>query len=251
MYLDRLMETGEGLDWGICGVGVLRAGRRDARRDARRRTACSPSWCGTRTARSSPGSSARCSSTSTAPTTRRPCTSGSTTPPCGSSASPSPRAATSRTPPPATSTPRTPPSCTTSRTPRTRAPPSPTSSRGCAGGATPAPRPFTVMSCDNLQGNGDYARQAVVGFARLTDAELADVDRHLGLLPQLHGRPHHPLDDGCRPRGRAPRVRHRGRVAGAGRALHPVDRRGRVPHRQTGAGVRRACSSSTTCGPTS
>lgn len=33
--------------------------------------------------------------------------------------------------------------------------------------------PFTVMSCDNLQGNGDYARQAVVGFARLTDAELA------------------------------------------------------------------------------
>ena len=23
MYLDRLMETGEGLDWGICGVGVL------------------------------------------------------------------------------------------------------------------------------------------------------------------------------------------------------------------------------------
>ena len=27
--------------------------------------------------------------------------------------------------------------------------------------------PFTVLSCDNLQGNGDYARQAVVGFARL------------------------------------------------------------------------------------
>ena len=23
MYLDRLMETGVGLDWGICGVGVL------------------------------------------------------------------------------------------------------------------------------------------------------------------------------------------------------------------------------------
>jgi mannitol 2-dehydrogenase len=33
--------------------------------------------------------------------------------------------------------------------------------------------PFTVLSCDNLQGNGDYARQAVVGFARLTDPELA------------------------------------------------------------------------------
>jgi mannitol 2-dehydrogenase len=33
--------------------------------------------------------------------------------------------------------------------------------------------PFTVLSCDNLQGNGDYARRAVVGFARLTDPELA------------------------------------------------------------------------------
>ena len=33
--------------------------------------------------------------------------------------------------------------------------------------------PFTVMSCDNLQGNGDYARQAIVGFAHLTDPELA------------------------------------------------------------------------------
>ena len=34
--------------------------------------------------------------------------------------------------------------------------------------------PFTVLSCDNLQGNGDYARQAVVGFARLVESELAD-----------------------------------------------------------------------------
>ena len=33
--------------------------------------------------------------------------------------------------------------------------------------------PFTVLSCDNLQGNGHYARQAVVGFARLVDPELA------------------------------------------------------------------------------
>jgi mannitol 2-dehydrogenase len=33
--------------------------------------------------------------------------------------------------------------------------------------------PFTVLSCDNLQGNGNYARQAVVGFARLTDPALA------------------------------------------------------------------------------
>ena len=31
-----------------------------------------------------------------------------------------------------------------------------------------------MLSCDNLQGNGDYARQAVVGFARLVESELAD-----------------------------------------------------------------------------
>lgn len=34
--------------------------------------------------------------------------------------------------------------------------------------------PFTVMSCDNLPGNGDIARQAVVAFAGLVDAELAE-----------------------------------------------------------------------------
>lgn len=34
--------------------------------------------------------------------------------------------------------------------------------------------PFTVLSCDNLQGNGDIARQTIVEFARLVDQELAD-----------------------------------------------------------------------------
>jgi mannitol 2-dehydrogenase len=34
--------------------------------------------------------------------------------------------------------------------------------------------PFTVMSCDNLQGNGDLAKRAVTGFARLRDEELCD-----------------------------------------------------------------------------
>lgn len=33
--------------------------------------------------------------------------------------------------------------------------------------------PFSVLSCDNLQGNGDYARKAVVGFASRLDADLA------------------------------------------------------------------------------
>ncbi|MDR6951573.1 mannitol 2-dehydrogenase [Ancylobacter sp. 3268] len=34
--------------------------------------------------------------------------------------------------------------------------------------------PFTVMSCDNLPGNGDVTRQVVVGLARLFDAGLAE-----------------------------------------------------------------------------
>lgn len=34
-------------------------------------------------------------------------------------------------------------------------------------------QPFTVMSCDNLPGNGNVTRDAVVGLARLSDPELA------------------------------------------------------------------------------
>ncbi len=34
--------------------------------------------------------------------------------------------------------------------------------------------PFTVMSCDNLPGNGHVTEAAVVGLARLSDPELAD-----------------------------------------------------------------------------
>ena len=36
-----------------------------------------------------------------------------------------------------------------------------------------APPPFTVMSCDNLPGNGDVARRTITAFARLKDPELA------------------------------------------------------------------------------
>jgi mannitol 2-dehydrogenase len=34
--------------------------------------------------------------------------------------------------------------------------------------------PFTIMSCDNIQANGDAARRAFVGYARLRDPGLAD-----------------------------------------------------------------------------
>lgn len=43
--------------------------------------------------------------------------------------------------------------------------------------------PFTVMSCDNIQGNGDFARTAVVGFARARDAELAEWIEANGAFP--------------------------------------------------------------------
>lgn len=33
--------------------------------------------------------------------------------------------------------------------------------------------PFAVVPCDNIHGNGDVARNAVVGFARLVDEALA------------------------------------------------------------------------------
>src|SRR5690606_34481021 len=36
--------------------------------------------------------------------------------------------------------------------------------------------PFTVMSCDNLPGNGDVARQTVVAFARLRNEAAADME---------------------------------------------------------------------------
>jgi mannitol 2-dehydrogenase len=40
--------------------------------------------------------------------------------------------------------------------------------------------PFTVASCDNIQGNGDVAHRMFTAFARLKDAELADwIERHV------------------------------------------------------------------------
>jgi mannitol 2-dehydrogenase len=43
--------------------------------------------------------------------------------------------------------------------------------------------PFVVMSCDNLQGNGDVARTALSSFAGLRDPELGDWIRHHVAFP--------------------------------------------------------------------
>ena len=45
---------------------------------------------------------------------------------------------------------------------------------GLAARRTAGERPFTVMSCDNLPGNGDVARRMMTAFARLKDPDLAD-----------------------------------------------------------------------------
>lgn len=40
--------------------------------------------------------------------------------------------------------------------------------------------PFTVMSCDNIQGNGHVTRRVLTAFARLKDAELGDwIEQHV------------------------------------------------------------------------
>ena len=77
-----------------------------------------------------------------------------------SSPSPSPRAATTSTPSPASSSRTTPDVRRRPRAGRGAADhASGWSSRRCAGGASAGSPPFTVMSCDNIQGNGDVAQR--------------------------------------------------------------------------------------------
>ncbi|WP_225730193.1 MULTISPECIES: mannitol dehydrogenase family protein [unclassified Nocardia] len=43
--------------------------------------------------------------------------------------------------------------------------------------------PFTIMSCDNIAGNGDVARRSFTAFARLRDPELAEWISRAGAFP--------------------------------------------------------------------
>ena len=54
--------------------------------------------------------------------------------------------------------------------------------------------PFTVMSCDNIQGNGHMAHEVFTAFARLRDPELGEWVEARVQFPELHGRPDHPGD---------------------------------------------------------
>jgi mannitol 2-dehydrogenase len=87
--------------------------------------------------------------------------------------------------------------------------------------------PFTVMSCDNLQGNGQLARRVFATFARLRSPELGDwVEREVRFPNSMVDRITPVTTDADRAE-----VRDRGPVAGRLRALHPVGARGRLHRR--------------------
>jgi len=86
---------------------------------------------------------------------------------------------------------------------------------------------YTVMSCDNIQGNGDVARRMLTAYATMKDPELASwmladvrfpnsmVDR---ITPVTAAADNDLLAS----------VRGRGRLAGGLRAVHPVGAGGRL-----------------------
>ena len=111
--------------------------------------------------------------------------------------------------------------------------------------------PFTVMSCDNIPGNGHVTENAVAGLAELADPELAAWIRDERRLPQFHGRPHHARDDRPRARDPARQIRPRGQLAGVLRRVPPVGGGGQVPGGPAGAGEGRASPSPRTSRPMS
>jgi mannitol 2-dehydrogenase len=104
--------------------------------------------------------------------------------------------------------------------------------------------PFTVMSCDNLQGNGHLARAAFATFARLRDPELADwVKREVCFPDSMVDRITPTTTDAGANQGA---VRHRRPVAGSLRAVHAVGALGRLHGRPAAVRRRRGYSSRTT-----
>ena len=93
--------------------------------------------------------------------------------------------------------------------------------RRAAGGA-----PLTILSCDNLPGNGNVAREADHAVCAARERGARPLRRDGVHLPQLDGRPHHAADDRRRSRLAARRDRHRRRLAGGRGAVPAVgDRR--------------------------
>ncbi|MGG5259227.1 mannitol dehydrogenase family protein [Phycicoccus avicenniae] len=173
MYLDRLMETGEGLDWGICGVGVLPQDA--AMRDAMRAQDCLFTLVvrhpdGTLEPRvvgsvleylHGPEDAATVQERLLDPAVRVV----SLTVTEGGYLKNAATGAFDPTDPSVVHDVAHPDD------PRTAFAYVVEGLRGRRDAGLP---PFTVLSCDNLQGNGEVARQTIVGFARLVDPALAD-----------------------------------------------------------------------------
>ena len=107
--------------------------------------------------------------------------------------------------------------------------------RGAAPGVvTAGTEPFTVMSCDNIQGNGDRRARddhAPSRPAQATPSSAAWIER-ARRVPELDGRPDHAGHHRRATASTSPSVvRHRGRLAGGLRAVHPVGARGPLPAR--------------------
>ena len=95
--------------------------------------------------------------------------------------------------------------------------------------------PFTVLSCDNIPHNGVVARNTVAGLAEAQDPALAAWVRDEVAFPNGMVDRIAPAT-GDRERAHLPRrLRHRRRLAGVLRGLHPVGGRGQLPRRPPGA----------------
>ena len=55
--------------------------------------------------------------------------------------------------------------------------------------------PFTLMSCDNIQGNGDTLKTMLLAFAELRDPILANWMAQNLSVSQQYGGSHHACDD--------------------------------------------------------
>ena len=221
MYVDRLLEQGQAQDWGICGVGVLPSDRRMAEVMAAQDglyTLVVKHPDGTLEARVvgsiveyllAPDDPEAVIEKMAAESTRivsLTVTEG------GYNISPVTGEFDATTPT----------SCTTCSRGRRRARASGWSPRRWSAGGERGLAPFTVVSCDNIQSNGDVARRSFSAFAGLRDRGTRRLGRAGGVLPELDGRPDHPGHHGRGPGRGRPAARRRRPVAGGVRALHAV-----------------------------
>ena len=251
MYLDRLMNDGKALDWGICGVGVMPG-------DARMRDVLDAQDClytlvekspdGSREARVigsiveylfAPDDPEAVIEKMADPAIRivsltvteggynfHPVTGEFEADDPGVRARPASRA----------------------RRRRRRSAWSPRRSTGVGSAAS---RRSPCMSCDNIQGNGDVARRSFTAFARLRDPKLGEWVEQEVRFPNCMVDRITPVttDDDRASSARA--VRRRGRLAGGVRAVHPVGARGRLRPRAGRRWRTSGCRSSTTSSRTS